>query len=661
MILYLLKSVACLLILLLVHRLIFQREAIFKFNRFYLLAAVIGSFFIPLVEIEVVEKVIDTPKIVTQEISHAEDFQFESYPVLAQDSVSEVVLAEDPIDWSLIFWAVYGMITLVFLIRFIRNINLLYDKINRNVHVRYRGETLVLLDEKSLPFSFLSYIFVSKDYLDEGQLTDSIFAHEQAHVHGRHSWDNLMIESLLVMFWFHPGLYLARQAIKLNHEFIADEAALQITPLDQYKGFLLNMMIPEKSPGLASSLNFSLTKKRFEMMKRRTANSTKWIMILGVIPVLAALVYIFSEKVTAQAGEEKNSKAVNKEIATPEKEISILIRTDGKLEVDGQLIEVVQLAELINSKSNEFTLARITADHEVEMGFVGDVQEILRKNEIRRVVYEGIKKGKENSEEVSYTLVYGSPIQMLTKAEYYSQTKFRIKYPDGEIEEFTYEELPEKHKKGLPNPPGEISKKVPSSELFESWKNGDEFALWLDGKVIPNSKLDELEVGDIAYYTSSFVHSNARSERFPQNYQVQIYTNSGFENTYGMNSNFGKKPIGGTVTIGEVSPKNKKITGNFSQISNQYIPTSQSYQKEVAEFQIRIHENRLFSQLTDQDFTDLQAKYKALDASYQKLPMEEKRKVKRANFPYAKIEREGKVIYKRMEDLTLEERQELGC
>jgi biopolymer transport protein ExbD len=647
-----------------VHRLILQREAIYQFNRFYLLAAVIGSFLIPLVEIEVVEKEREIPQFITQEISPIQDYPVESYSDFSQESVSEVVVAEKPFDWNVLFWTVYGLVTLIFLIRFVRNINLLFDKINKNVHLQFRGETLILLGGQSMPFSFLSYIFVSKDYFESGQLTDSIFAHEQAHVRGRHTWDILLIEAFLVPFWFHPGLYLARQAIKLNHEFIADDAALHVTPLDQYKSFLLAMMLPDQNQGLVSSLNFSLTKKRFEMMKRRTANSTKWIMILSVIPVLGALVYIFSEKVTAQAGDEINSKAVksNEEITSPDKEINILLTADGKIRIDGQLIELAQLSELIDSKNNEITLARISANSEVEMGFVSDVQEVLRKNEIIRVIHENVKIQKENQVDTVYTIVYSlPPFQILTKAEYYSKTKFQIKYSDSEIEEFSYEELPENYKNNLPNPSGAVSKKVPSSELFESWKNGEEFAIWIDGKVVPNSNLDELKARDIVYYTSSFVHSNARSERFPQNYQVGIYTLSGFENTYGKNSSFGKKPMGGTITIGEVSPKNNKVKDNISSVSNQYIPTSQSYQKQATEFQLRISNAGLFTQPSNEEIEELRTQFLALDQTYFDLSMEDRRKVQRANFPYAKIEKDGHIKYKKFEYLTPQERNALGC
>jgi hypothetical protein len=697
MIIYIIKSIACLLILLLVHRLLFQREAIYKFNRFYLLAAVIGSFLIPLVEIEVPAKAAIAPQQLVQKSDFSAEYQEFPLPEMEGEPAFHAVEVKEKLDWNLILWGIYGLVTLVFLIRFIRNINLLFDKINRNVHVQFRGETLVLLNEQSLPFSFLSYIFVSKDYFESGQMTDSIFAHEQAHVQGRHSWDNLLIEGLLVIFWFHPGLYLARQAIKLNHEFIADSAALQITPLEQYKTFLLAMMLPDQNPGMVSSLNFSLTKKRFEMMKRKTANSTKWIKILLVVPVLGALVYFFSEKVTAQA--EKNSESLG-------------LNQSEQFSVD---FEISYTSESVEESKDE----------------------VLK----------------------TYSLHYGNPpFQSLTKAEYYSETKFFIKYPDGEKEGFSYDQLPEKYARDLPKPPGLMKKNMPSSALFESWKNGDEFAIWIDGKVVPNSTLDEMKVSEIAHYSSSYVYPNARSERFTQKNQVNIYTFSGFENVYGANSSFGKKPIGGSVTFSSENPKNPQITLNsypvslyqddyvqylevlnsgssfkekskleqvqliklfndlsdkyyslrtedkpkvqapvnphllydriekggeityvlkdqiseqekspFSKVSqisslnNYYIVTASIYQKQATEFQLKISKAGRFTSPSEEEISVLRTKFQELEMTYFNLTNEERRKVTRVGFPYAKIEKDGQIRYKKFELLTAEERQTIGC
>lgn len=768
MIFYLLKSVFCLVILLLVHRLLLQREAIYQFNRFYLLAAVMGSFLIPLVEIEVPAEAGIAPQQSIEEPYFSADYQELPFQETEGMQVFQAMETEQKPDWSLILGIGYGLITLIFFIRFVRNITLLVDKINRNAHVRYRGETLILLKTERLPFSFLRYIFVSRCYFENNQLTDAIFAHEQAHVRGRHTWDNLLIEALLVPFWFHPGLYLARQAIKLNHEFIADEAALQVTPLDQYKTFLLAMMSPRQNTGLASSLNFSLTKKRFEMMKRSTANSTKWMMILGVIPVLAALVYVFSEKVVSQNyGDKKMSEVhiypLDSEQSEKNYDLTVYLVSGGRFLLDDvrstKTYQMNELYEIINQKAPKNPQIKVVIHEGNTFGDVEEAKSVFRDYGIKKLVWmdpHGDNKVEELGVNV-YSLVYGSPFQSLSKAEYYSETKFFIKYPDGEKEEFGYDQLPESYKKDLSNPPGKVKKNTPSSSLFESWKNWDEFAIWIDGKVVPNSTLEEIKFFEIAHYSSSYVHSNARSERFPQKNQVNIYTFSGFENVYGANSSFGKKPMGGSVTFNSENPQNQQRTLNsysvslyqhyyvqylemlnsgtsfiekskleqeqlvkmfndlsdkyhslrtedkakvqapvnphllydriekegeityvlkdqisekeksqFSKVSqispaNNYIATVPGYQKQLAEFHIRTNENRLFAQPSNQEIVELQQLYNSLQANYISLSMEDRKKVKRANFPYAKIEKGSEIIYKKFGDLTPEEQRELGC
>ncbi|MDI1322094.1 MAG: M56 family metallopeptidase [Algoriphagus sp.] len=300
MIVYLLKSALCLFFLLLIHRLVLQREAMHQFNRYFLLIAVAGSFLIPLISIEVPAEAKASIIEVSQEDIFSQDLPENFAPIEGLTPISINDNGVNQFNWQMLLWIIYGSISLVFLIRFLRNINLLQDKIRKNIHLQFRGETLILIKDKTLPFSFLSYIFVSKNYFETGNLTDAIFAHEQAHVHGKHSWDILFIEAMLVLFWFHPGLYYARQAIKLNHEFIADQSALTITSIESYKNLLLSMMLPDQKFGLASNLNFSLTKKRFEMLKRKTALKTKWAKISMMVPILGVLVYFFSEKVIAE-------------------------------------------------------------------------------------------------------------------------------------------------------------------------------------------------------------------------------------------------------------------------------------------------------------------------------------------------------------------------
>ncbi len=745
---YLLKSAICLVILLLVHRLLLQREAIYQFNRFFLLAAVIGSFLIPLVEIEVPAEAVIATHEHDQESDFSADFKAIPSDEIESAPVFQVVEVEQVLNWSLVLGIGYGLITLIFFIRFLRNISLLVDKINKNVHVNYRGETLILLKTENLPFSFLRYIFVSRGYFENNQLTDAIFAHEQAHVHGKHSWDNLLIEALLVPLWFHPGLYLARQAIKLNHEFIADEAALQVTPLDQYKTFLLAMMSPMQSPGLASSLNFSLTKKRFEMMKRKTANSTKWLKILLVLPVFAALVYFLSERVTAQADQSQNSESEEVQSNQENNEIAIFLRADDSLEVDGQIIAIEELAELIKSKNPENTLVRFSAAPEVEMGLLADVQMVLRENELREVVYEGQSQQGQDGTLKDEMEVYYRNAYILVEDENMVYTRK------------TYSQLTEKEKKGLLGPMKARAKEHPDLALFEKWKDNKTYAIWIDGVVNPNEKLNDYTATDFVGFFQSGVNANARSERFPQPYQVHLYTDAYYDREFGPNAQINQPRTSvDTITLtsrmvtwhkdiqkypdpttaflqkyaryenlrttrtiyDQKSPEEKALLDKlYQELDIEYSQSSdkrkkslkqpispdsdiprngsstqnssekktvrnnrslgeeeliyefassngdrslslQEYLKLYGEYQTVTYENRLFAQPVRWAVLHQQKLFRVLEAKYNGLSFDDRRRVKRATFPYVKMEKDGKEVFLKVEDLTPQQRKELGC
>ena len=72
--------------------------------------------------------------------------------------------------------------------------------------------------------------------------------------------------------------------------------------------------------------------------------------------------------------------------------------------------------------------------------------------------------------------------------------------------------------------PSPILKKTPTEKEFNDWKNEKDFAIWLDGKNIPNSELDRYTTKDIVYYSGSFVYKNARTKKHPQLHQFSLYT-----------------------------------------------------------------------------------------------------------------------------------------
>lgn len=76
------------------------------------------------------------------------------------------------------------------------------------------------------------------------------------------------------------------------------------------------------------------------------------------------------------------------------------------------------------------------------------------------------------------------------------------------------------------------TKKAPTQSEFNSWKNKENFAIWIDSKHVPNSILNKYSASDIVHFNNSFVYKNARSAKFPQEHQVNLFTKQGFANIY---------------------------------------------------------------------------------------------------------------------------------
>jgi hypothetical protein len=300
---YLFKSILCLLVLLLFHRLVLQQEVLHRFNRFFLLAAIIGSFLIPLVTIEMEREI--AVQSIPSVFNPAELISLES-SIPNESAITPISKAESApamlaIPWSKLGWTIYVLGVAFFLIRFIRNISLIYDQIRKNDQVMYRQEMIVLLPESVSPFSFFKYIFYSKSAFEKEGIPDAVFLHEQCHVREKHTLDIVLVELLLIIFWFHPGLYLARQAIRLNHEFIADDQVIKQFSFREYQKILLSVLSSQQGFALGSSFNFPLTKKRFEMMNKSSKPGIKFLKLASLVVFLGVVVAIFADKVAVNA------------------------------------------------------------------------------------------------------------------------------------------------------------------------------------------------------------------------------------------------------------------------------------------------------------------------------------------------------------------------
>lgn len=293
MILYILKSTLCLALVYVVYKLLLEPEKMAAFNRFFLLFGLLFALVVPLLNFEYAysENILEPlPKVILN---------------LEATSKNEIT-SNNSINWMYYFYCCYGFVVLFLFVRLIYHLTHLYSLIREYPKLDFRGVKLVLLEEDSLPYTFGPYIFVSAKAYQRRKIEEELFIHELAHVRQWHSLDVLFLECLQTVFWLNPILFFYKKAVQLNHEFLADEQVIQqSTRTADYQHLLLDKISSNHSISLTSNLNFSLTKKRLQMMTKITSRSRMYSLASMTIPLFLGLFFLFSNKVEAQVSTDK--------------------------------------------------------------------------------------------------------------------------------------------------------------------------------------------------------------------------------------------------------------------------------------------------------------------------------------------------------------------
>jgi bla regulator protein BlaR1 len=346
MTIYLFKSILCLAILLLVYLLFLEKEKMHRFNRWYLLGSIVFACLVPLISFKISSE--SAPILPDTYFTIIDQTSSNNNNTQAAAAITQTETVNYLIPSLLI---VYGLIVLILLIRFIRNIYLLISNATKNKKLTYRGANLVLLKEKVASHSFLNYIFISEEDYSNQAIEEELITHELTHVREKHSWDVIFIELLQIFFWFNPLFIFYKKAIQLNHEYLADDAVIktyQNVPAYQY--LLLEKVSLGSKTYLTSNFNYSVTKKRLVMMTRKFNPARTMLKKLLVLPALAVATFIFSSRIKAQ-----NPPIVT----TPSKAREVASTKDG---VSQQLLnefEAIIKKNMIKTKTRHDILANV--------------------------------------------------------------------------------------------------------------------------------------------------------------------------------------------------------------------------------------------------------------------------------------------------------------
>lgn len=171
------------------------------------------------------------------------------------------------------------------------------------------GVQVIDLQNGTLPFSFFNVVFINIQEYSKEELSN-VIAHEKVHIQERHWVDLLFIELLTVVFWMNPIVWLYEKSIKQNHEYLADQGVLLAGyHPGRYQALLINQLMGVKILGFTNNLNYSLNKKRMEMMKKEKTSTFNKVKLLIALPVVAVLAFAFAEPEYAMVEDYNESSS----------------------------------------------------------------------------------------------------------------------------------------------------------------------------------------------------------------------------------------------------------------------------------------------------------------------------------------------------------------
>ena len=276
---YLIKVNIALIIFCLGYYLVLRHLTFYVLNRVYLVCAIVFATLYPLV---------DFSNFLNSHEQIARPVQL--VIVNWQKPVVDIVQHDKWYWMGLVFWA--GV--LVMAVRFTMQLVALYRLHKESKLVQLHQYWVRIVQGEVNPFSFWKSIYVNPDNHDANELK-AILAHEQVHVNQWHTVDIILGELSTIFYWFNPGVWLMKRAIRENIEFITDQKILQSgSDPKEYQYSLLNVSLQGGHNAIVNHFNVSTIKKRIMMMNSKRSSPIKLTRYAFLVPAVIVLVLIFS-------------------------------------------------------------------------------------------------------------------------------------------------------------------------------------------------------------------------------------------------------------------------------------------------------------------------------------------------------------------------------
>lgn len=285
---YLLKVIVCSGILFLYYHLFLRNKIYHVYNRFYLLAAVVLSLTVPLLNFNINTNLVSKaqPIVLLEAVNISDEYLEETIIYSHRNNItsSEVMV------WG------YSLVSLVLLFILLKVVFHIY-MMARKADKRFINDIIFITSNaKGTPFSFFKYLFWNNKIDINTETGAKVFAHELAHIKEKHSIDKMVINLVLVLFWINPVFWLIRKELNLIHEFIADKKAVGEYDPAVLAAMIIQTVYPRHNFLLANHFFYSPIKRRLKMLSKYKTTKAGYFARVLALPVILFIAAAFTLK-----------------------------------------------------------------------------------------------------------------------------------------------------------------------------------------------------------------------------------------------------------------------------------------------------------------------------------------------------------------------------
>jgi TonB family protein len=179
---------------------------------------------------------------------------------------------------------------------------------------KHNGKVIVFDSDGCDCFSAFGHVFISGSI--RGDEATRMINHELKHIRLGHHTDLFLAGLITAVQWFNPAAYLMKRSLQAVHEYEADnECITEGEDARSYQELLVTSVFRTRTPVFSNTFSTSsLLKKRIIMMTKKRTGSTASLKMILVLPLALALVIMFACK---DSSAKKEAAPAVAEMQTP--------------------------------------------------------------------------------------------------------------------------------------------------------------------------------------------------------------------------------------------------------------------------------------------------------------------------------------------------------